>query len=418
MIIKINKLYQFLFAFILLCQLYIDSYKIIIFSQIIILFFILVFEKSISLKLLHFVLPLLIVLIIPIIPTIPTLFNFYKLNFVLKDFFVLIKPLIGLVIGFQIFKKVNNLSDFIKTIIVTGFISAVIHFIILIFNGSLITGNVSQIREYGKDNFLELFALFFLSFYNFFFSDRIFKNKQVSRIIFIILFFSCILYLSRTMLVISIILFLAVYGYLKITSRTIKVVSVILLIFILLFAYLVNIKIDRNETGLMGFLYKVKMAPSEIFVTKIDRSNHAELWDRWRAYEVNRAFELIKENPSSLVFGNGYGSLINLKFKAPLSTDSKGLQYISEIHNGYIFVLYKLGIIGLIVLMAFLLNLYLRIYSDFNFVNVFISAIAVCYFFTTLTITGIYNKRDIIILILGGLLFFSSKSIKRINHEV
>ena len=122
----------------------------------------------------------------------------------------------------------------------------------------------------------------------------------------------------------------------------------------MLYVYLFNTKIDRNEKGLMGFLYKVKMAHAELFDSKIDINNHKELWDHWRAYEANRALELMKNNPSSFIIGNGYGSLVNLRFKAPLASDNKGLQYISETHNGYIFILYKLGIIGLSLILIFL----------------------------------------------------------------
>lgn len=415
MIIKINKLYHLLFAFVLLCQLYVESYRIIIFSQILVLLFILFMDKRISVRLIKIILPLVLLFIIPFFST---FFTSHKLNFILKDLFLLIKPLIGIMIGYQMFKRINNLSDFVKTIVIVGLISAIIHFIVVIGTGGLLTGNVSQIREYGKDNFLELFALFFLAFYAKFFKESLFKNKVYTRIIFLILFFSCLLYLSRTMLILAIILLLGIYGYLRITTKTLKVISVLIAAFVLLFIYLFNTKIDRNETGLMGFLFKIKMAPSEIFVSNINREDHRELWDHWRGYEANRAFELMKENPSSFIIGNGYGSLINLKFKAPLTSDNNGLQYISEIHNGYVFIFYKIGIIGLIIFFFFITNLYIKVYNGYNFANVFIGSIAVCYFFTTLTITGIYNKRDIIIIILGGLLFFSRKSTNYRNNEV
>jgi O-antigen ligase len=165
----------------------------------------------------------------------------------------------------------------------------------------------------------------------------------------------------------------------------------------------------------MGFLYKIKMAPAEIFIAKIDRDDHRKLWDHWRGYEANRAIELMKTNPSSFIIGNGYGSLINLKFKAPLASNNKGLRYISEIHNGYIFIFYKLGIIGLFLILLFIFNLYKNIYNTTTFYNVFIAAIAACYFFTTLTITGVFNKRDIIILLLGALLYFSSQQTLKEN---
>lgn len=406
MTINIKKFYVFLFAALLLVQLYVESYRIIIFSQILVLLLVLYIEKTVSYKLLKLLSPLLFVVAIPIIPI---FFNSYKLTYILKDVFLIIKPIIGLCLGFIIFKRINNQKEFIKTVVIVGLISAIIHFVVVIITGGLVTGSVSQIREYGKDNFLELFALFFLVFYTKFFNDKLFQQKFVHHIVFLTLFLSCILYLSRTMLIISVILLLAISGYLKITKKAIKIFLGIIICFILLYIYLINTKIDRNEKGVMGFLYKIKMAPAEIFSAKIDREDHAKLWDHWRGYEVNRAIELMKSNPSSFIIGNGYGSLINLKFKAPLASGNKEIKYISEIHNGYIFMFYKLGIIGLVFILLFIFNLYKKIYNIKSFESIFISAIAVCYFFTTLTITGIFNKRDIIILLLGALLHFSSK---------
>jgi hypothetical protein len=414
MTINIKKLYFFLFAIILLVQLYVESYRIIIFSQIIILTGVLLIEKKVSTHFLKLIVPLFIVALIPVIPV---FFNNYKLNYILKDIFLILKPIVGICLGYLIFKRINNLSDFVKIIVYVGLLSAIIHFIILFVTGGLVNGSVSQIREYGKDNFLELFALFFLGFYKKFFSDDFFPKKNRFRIVFLILLISSTLYLSRTMLILSVLLLLGIYGYLKVTPKAIKIFLVIIASFFVLYVYLFNTKIDRNEKGLMGFLYKVKMAPAEIFDSKIDINNHKELWDHWRAYEANRALELMKNNPSSFIIGNGYGSLVNLRFKAPLASDNKGLQYISETHNGYIFILYKLGIIGLSLILMFFIFLYKKIYISKNFVNTMLSTIAICYFFTTLTITGIYNKRDIIIFVLGGLLYFTSNSKNTLTNE-
>jgi glucan phosphoethanolaminetransferase (alkaline phosphatase superfamily) len=66
----------------------------------------------------------------------------------------------------------------------------------------------------------------------------------------------------------------------------------------------------------------------------------------------------------------------------------------------------------LFILLFFLFGLYKKIYkyhrkNDFGLY--FISAIGVIYLFTTLTITGIYNGRDVIIFILGALFCFHFK---------
>jgi O-antigen ligase len=284
----------------------------------------------------------------------------------------------------------------------------VIHFVTILFFSGLDT--VSQIREFGKDNFLELFALFFLIFYEKFQHKQLLSNKLNHYIVVVVLTLSCLLYLSRTMMVVAIILLFSIYNYTKITKKTIQIFAVVCISVILFYSYLFSVKIDRNGTGVESFLYKVKIAPEEIFTAKIDRENHKDLWDHWRGYEAKRAFALMEQHPSSYVFGTGYGSLVNLKFYAPLSGDKKGMKYISELHNGYIYLLYKTGIIGLFVYFFFLYRLYKRAYVTPTFTTVIISAFGIIYVFSTLTITGTFNARDIMIILLGSLLYFEPQN--------
>ena len=50
-----------------------------------------------------------------------------------------------------------------------------------------------------------------------------------------------------------------------------------------------------------------------------------------------------------------------------------------------------------------------------NLVGTFVSAIGLTFLFTTLTITGIYNPRDVIVFILGALLFFEANNQKELT---
>ncbi|NMH28384.1 O-antigen ligase family protein [Flavobacterium silvaticum] len=348
-----------------------------------------------------------------------TLINQYNWFNISKDIFHFLKPILGIVIGYLFFRKIGNLGTFIRTIVICGFISALLHFLILVGTGSLSSGSINDVREFGKDNFLEVFALFFLLYHSKFQDAKLFKNKATERIVFIVLLLSSILYFSRTMIVVAIILLLTIYGFTLITKKSIKVIAAFIGLIVLFYAYLFSIKLERNKPGLEAFLYKVKNAPSELFKTKIDRENHKDLWDHWRGYEAKRAIALMDKNPSSYVFGNGHGSLVNLKFKAPLTGEKEGLKFISELHNGYPYVLYKTGLIGLVVYLIFLFRIYVFVYKKNNqntFLFLFISAIGTIYLFTTLTITGIYNGRDIIIFILGALLFFAEKAMSHPNR--
>ncbi|WP_181369186.1 O-antigen ligase family protein [Flavobacterium profundi] len=234
-----------------------------------------------------------------------------------------------------------------------------------------------------------------------------FSKKRKLQIL-IILFISAILYFSRTMFVAGILMVMAVKGYTVITARTVKLIALLLLSISLLYVYLFSVKLERNAVGFNGFLYKLKMAPGEIFISKINREDHRKLWDHWRAYEASRAITLMQENPMSFLVGTGLGSEINLKFYSPLGDGKKGLKYISEIHNGYIFVFYKTGLIGILFYLFFLIKLYRTSYFQNNYISNLISGIGLFYFFSSLIITGMFNKRDIVVLVLGGLLFFKS----------
>ena len=406
---KINKVafYKTIFILVLLFQMYIPSFKFNVLFQLLLLVLFVLYEKpKIALSFFKITAPIYIVFFLGFLGFL--VFN-NSITQALKDVFHFIKPLQGLLIGFLFFQIINDKEKFYKTIILTGVLSAIIHLFIVVVFTDFTSGSVHAIRQYTRDNFLELFAVFFLIFYPIYYKKQLFNSDLKRKIILILLLISCFFYFSRTMIVASIILLMSVYGYTKITMKSLKTISVILLFIALLYTYLFSVKIDRNAKGYEAFLYKVKIAPSEIFKTKVDRENHKDLWDHWRGYEANRAIALMDTKPLSYLIGVGHGSLVDLKFKAPLSGEKEGMRYISELHNGYPYVLYKTGIFGLLLYIFFLFTLYYKIHYNSSLETVLISAIGLFYFFTTITITGIYNTQDTIVFILGALLFFTNK---------
>ena len=414
---KINKtsFYRTLFIVVLLAQIYLPSFKINIFFQLGVLIIYFSLEKPIiTVRLVKTITPLLAILFLGIIGLI-----FYRnpIGLALKDIFHFIKPIQGILIGYFIFKTINDTRIFIKTIVTTALISAIIHFLIILLFVDIASGSINAIRDFTKDNYLELMAIFFLGYYKFFFKQQLYPSKTKTKIVFIILLLSSFLYFSRTMMASAIIIALTIHGYTKITKTTMTILAIFVIAIGSLYGYLYSVKIDRGKPGLEAFLYKIKIAPEEIFKTKIDRDNHKELWDHWRGYEAKRALASMEDKPSSYIFGTGYGSLVNLKFKAPLSaTDERGLKFISELHNGYPYVLYKTGILGLLLYLFFLVKLHLKIYAKFSFETSFISAIGLFYLFTTMTITGVYNTNDTIIFVLGSL-FYGLGTNKKVNSD-
>jgi hypothetical protein len=405
---KINaiKFYTCLFIIVLFIQLYASSFRFIIFFEIFVLLLLAFLEKQkISLRFVKIIMPIIVIFLLGFFGMV---FHKYHIFNIIKDIFHFIKPILGLLIGYIFYKRINDFKLFLKTIILTGFLSSIVHFIIILSIPKIAT--VSDIRQFGTDNFIELMALLFLLFYKKFQKERLFQNNLVHTILVGVLLTSCILYFSRTMIIMAIVVILSILGYTIITRKTIKIMAALVIFTLLFYAFLFSITIPRNKSGVSTFFYKIKNAPAEVFKFHIDRENHSDLWDHWRGYEAKRAIALLQENPSGIICGLGYGSLVNLKFYAPLSDNAKGMRYISELHNGYAYMLYKIGIVGLFLYLFFLYTLYIKIYYNKNIVTLFVSGFALSFFITTLVTVGINNNNDTIILVIGALLFFDEKN--------
>jgi hypothetical protein len=353
---------------------------------------------------------------------ISSLFNNYVVYDWIKDFAYFTRPIAAILAGYLVSKKINNFKSILKIIVGVSFIFAVIHILKVLFLVDFKNASVSNIRNAaGISNQIEIFALVILLVSKKYKELEIINNKWYKKIILIVFFISFSLYFSRTMIVALVIFLLASYSYLIITKKAIKYGLLILVSFSLFYAYLFSREFERDKPGIASFLYKMKVAPAEIFlpVKSVDIKDHAKLWDRWRAYEASMAINQMNTF-SSFVIGKGFGALVDLKFYAPLG--SENMRYIPTLHNGYVTIFFKTGFFGLLFYLMFLLVLYLYAYKKANFIQKrviynLIGGIAVYYVFTTLIITGIYNVMDIYTFILGILLYFGIDVEKKLKEE-
>jgi len=392
---------------------YLPSYKTNFFLQLLFLVFLLTVKKvKISVPFFKQILPLVLIFGIGFLGF---FINSYPLSFVFKDITYFLKPIIGITIGYIVFYKNEELEVFVKNIFYIGAISATIHLVGVLFFSNFLKSSISDIRgDYGLDSFIEIFAFYFLFYSKKWFGERLITDKKKYWICIAVFLLSIFFYFSRTMLIVFFLGYFTLQGYTKITKSSLKYIGLIFLGLVLFYTYLFSIKIERNSTGIEAFLYKIKIAPEEIFKTKINRENHKDLWDHWRAYEAKRAIALMNDNKESYLIGNGYGSLVNLKFKAPIGDED--MKYISRLHNGYVFVFYKMGVFGILLMLYFLIQLYSKTYTTENknlrllYNNRFVSFIGIFYLFSSLIITGIYIPTDTIIFILGGFLSYKNLS--------
>jgi hypothetical protein len=215
------------------------------------------------------------------------------------------------------------------------------------------------------------------------------------------------------------IFFLGYKGYLFLNKRFLKGMLVFMLVGLTLGIVISNIDANRESEGFRAFIYKTQNSFSEIFVS-IDLGLYKDrrvIWEHWRAYEAEKAIEQVNRGDiKHLLLGFGYGSKVKLDTWVIL----ENIQYTSvpSIHNGFINVFFKTGILGLIFYVLFILSIFVN-YQKFrtanfpnNIYNKLIVATSLYMLYNSFVITGFYRPGEFSMFLFGVLVASKTKSLK------
>lgn len=333
------------------------------------------------------------------------LFNNYEMYYIIRDITYLLKPIFGLLIGYQLCKK--NINNLFTLILNTGLIAAILHIIILILAVIVHRATtVNEIREYGGYfSDFETYALVIAIFYRKFEID--FSRKKISLYI-IIIGFSVFMYLARTNFLQFIILFLALKGYFRITKRSLIVIFSMMIFMIVGYSAVYYSYPKRNGKGFEAMLYKIKIAPIEPFKTKINREDWKDFNDNYRSYEnIMTVRQMTTDGYLAMIFGKGIGSKVDLKQKVYLG--SMELRYISFLHNGFMTVFLKSGLIGVFIYLFSISLFFKKVKSDKKIVhslNSLLIGSGIFLIISSWVFMGLYNLLDSKSMLLGALICY------------
>ena len=355
---------------------------------------------------------ILIYSLILIIALISSIGNRFQMYFYLKDITYMAKPLMGLIIGYQLFK--GNKSKSFSTLIYIGLLIAIIH-IVLVIN-AFISGNaatVAILREHcGYFNDFEVYTLVFLLFHKKF---NVEISKQRLYLYVIIMIISSFFYLARTNFIQFIILMVALKGYFTITIKSIKVVISVLIATVIGYAIIYNLNPKRDGSGIEQFLYKIKNAPIEPFKTKIDVANWKDINNNYRSYENILTLQQVTEKGvRTIISGEGIGSTVDLKQKMWLQ--SSFMRYIPFLHNSYMTAFLKSGLLGIFLLLFYIYYLLKNQKSKIPFVqniNMLLIGTGVFLIISNWVFLGMYNTSDNKSILVGFLIAFREFEIKK-----
>ncbi len=365
-------------------------------------------SRSYSISLLKLIVPYILILFIAFLVT----WNYdYRHYFIIRDITYLSKPILGFLIGYQLCKK--NLKNTFDLIINTGFFIAVCHIVIIITAIVVYKARtVADLRFHsGYFSDYEIYTFIILLFHKQF---ELNYSKKKLWILTIIVGFSAFMYLARTNFIQFLILFLALKGYFVLNKKSVAIIASIIVLSIVSYTAIYYSYPRRSAEGLEGFLYKIKVAPMEAFKTKINREDWKEFNDNYRSYEnIMTIRQVTGEGVTATLFGKGLGSKIDLRQEVYLG-DMK-LRFISILHNGFMIVFLKSGLLGLLIYSFTIIYFFKKTESNINMVkqiNLLFLGTGVFLFVSNWVFLGFYNLTESKSILIGFLIAYRQKCIK------
>jgi hypothetical protein len=224
--------------------------------------------------------------------------------------------------------------------------------------------------------------------------------------------FSVVISFSRTLwisLAISVVLLLHKSG----SKNVRRLATASLLMFVILFtASGLASTLQKREYALGDMVRKITRSFDEVIIS--DYSDMSDINLHWRGFESFRALRTYESgNALQFLIGQGFGTFVDLGFYMPV--EAIDMRFIPVLHNGYLYILMKAGMIGLSLYFYYLIAIFrmgdLHSKSDepeVKLVGVLMEALVLVFFVTTYVITGMFNKNALfpVTLLLGCLMGF------------
>jgi O-antigen ligase len=278
-----------------------------------------------------------------------------------RDIFLFSKNIFYFFAGIALSRFIKDIRDFFRLFLILVFFSSLLH--IGIFAMKVSSGlSLQQIRSAaGFTNGVEAIMVGFCisSLLNNRFRSVTGGLNTRSILMFVVIGISFLLYFSRTMMVMSVVacLFCTDTIYIRrfFSRQNIRFVRVSLVISSLIYVAYIGALYFPEDSPVRTLAEKFRNIPQEVFWDSKENlgATREEIQSNWRGYEAYQAMQKYNDgNAFQKMFGFGFGTRIDLGLIMKLS--GKDYESVPIVHNEYVMLLVKSGIVGLIFYLIFI----------------------------------------------------------------
>lgn len=362
---------------------------------------------KVNLNFLSTVAPVLLIIIIGF----HGIINNQAYNF-FKDIWYICNPIVALAVGYVLMQNIQSLKTLFKIIIIASCISALVHLSNFVINPDLLKENYETVRETAGRGYLIVSFGLAVAVSSQFLSIDIYKNKKLIKVMVFIMTISFILFYSRALWICFLLLLASLFGLWGHLSKKMIILSVIIIcISFVSYSVSKNISFKGDDHS---FVEKSLYSLQEVLIKDFSDMGCTEIGLRWRGYESYKGLQTYLDgNVFQYLFGKGFGTLVDLGFKIRLG--EKAFRFIPVFHNGYIYLLVKTGLLGVILYMYFLIQI-IRTGNKYSLSNLrdilltgrLLSGLGWILIFSTAVIAGFFNKIILIpaVVLIGSCISF------------
>jgi hypothetical protein len=316
---------------------------------------------------------------------------------IIRDIFYFINPILLISFG-AVCAEYLTLNKFVLKITYFGLIYSIYYILYYIFLTFQDTYGLEEMRAFiGPGDIISILSFYFLI------SNKA-KGKYLNILIIRVFFISLnvlalFLFNSRSYFICFIIFFLY---YFQTFSLRFKIVIIAFSVFVILLFTSINIKFDSS------FYEKVLNSFDEISIN--NGADLSENLSNYRAFETLAAMDTyLTGNGLNYIFGQGFGKLVDLKLEIQLTSES--WQFIPLVHNGYMYILVKTGLLGILFFLIFIIKFYPsknseRIPQKHLFLRVILKSLIIFCVISNFVINGFFNLEMQFLLICIGAFFY------------